>query len=117
MEVFINILLILFINKVQNLEIENDGCNRSEEPDEGSKAIFNDPNATFSTGSDNFYEYFDSGLDLEVFGSYACGLSSKNSDLDIRVNDFHTYRYLNLEKIGRNLLYSLEDRNSNGWSA
>ena len=89
---------------------------KTEEPDEGSKALFNDPTATFSTGSDNFYEYFDSGLDLEVFGSYACGLSSKNSDLDIRVNDFHTYRYLNLEKIGRNLLYSFEDRNSNGWS-
>ena len=61
----------------------------------------------FSTGSDDYCGYFDTGLDLEIFGSYACGLSTKNSDIDIRVNDFFTYRYLNLEKIGRNLIYSI----------
>ena len=43
------------------------------------------------------------GIDIEVYGSYAAGLSMKDSDLDIRVNDFYTYRYLNLEKIGHNI--------------
>ena len=70
----------------------------------------------FSTGSDEFFGYFDSGLDIEVFGSYPCGLSSKKSDLDIRVNDFFTYRYLNLEKIGRNLTFSVDhDLNNKFW--
>lgn len=43
------------------------------------------------------------GIDLEIYGSYAAGLSTKDSDLDLRVNDFYTYRYLNLEMIGKNL--------------
>lgn len=65
------------------------------------------PNTKFSHGYDD-YGYYDSGLDLEVFGSYAAGLSLKGSDIDVRVNDFFTYRYLNLEKIGKNLTYSEE---------
>lgn len=62
------------------------------------------PNTQFSHGHDD-YGYYDSGLDLEVFGSYAAGLSLKGSDIDVRVNDFYTYRYLNLEKLGKNLTF------------
>ena len=50
--------------------------------------------------------YYDTGIDLELYGSYAAGLSTKNSDLDIRVNDFYTYRYLNLDTIGKSLTFS-----------
>lgn len=31
--------------------------------------------------------WFDSGIGVETYGSYPCGLSTKTSDLDLRVND------------------------------
>ena len=54
------------------------------------------------------------GLDLEVFGSYAAGLSTTGSDIDIRVNDFYTYRYVNLDRISQNLTFDPE--NPDNWS-
>ena len=44
-------------------------------------------------------------MNLEVYGSYAAGLSTKTSDLDMRVNDFYTYRELNMVQIGKNLTH------------
>jgi DNA polymerase sigma len=41
--------------------------------------------------------FYDTGLQIEIFGSYGSGLSTKNSDIDMRVNDPYTYRYLNLD--------------------
>ena len=40
--------------------------------------------------------YYDSGINIEVYGSYAAGLSTKSSDLDMRVNDHYTYKELNM---------------------
>lgn len=64
--------------------------------------------------------FYDTGLNLEVFGSYATGLSTRASDLDLRVNDFYTYRYLNLEKVARNLTfipgYSLDHQEELRWN-
>ena len=57
---------------------------------------------------------FYTGIDLEIFGSYAAGLSTKDSDLDFRVNDFYTYRYLNLEKISHNLVF--DPKTSETWA-
>jgi non-canonical poly(A) RNA polymerase PAPD5/7 len=65
----------------------------------------NDPTVKFSHG-DSVISAYDSGLDLEVFGSYAARLSIKGSDLDLRVNDFYSYRYIDLEKISNNLTYN-----------
>lgn len=53
---------------------------------------------------------------LEVFGSYAAGLSLKGSDIDMRVNDFFTYRYLSLEKLGKNLTFEESDKFCKVWS-
>ena len=72
--------------------------------DSAIKSNVMNPFAQFSHGHDD-YGYYDSGLDLEVFGSYAAGLSLKGSDIDVRVNDFFTYRYLNLDKLGKNLTF------------
>lgn len=49
--------------------------------------------------------YYDTGIGVELYGSFAAGLSTKNSDLDMRVNDFYSYRYLNLEKIANCLTF------------
>ena len=49
--------------------------------------------------------HFDSGVGLELYGSFAAGLSTKTSDLDMRINDFYSYRYLNLDKIIRVLTF------------
>ena len=52
---------------------------RHKEGQESSTAcdkLLNDPTVKYSFG-DNNYAPFDSGLDLEVFGSYAAKLSTK----------------------------------------
>ena len=49
--------------------------------------------------------YYDTGFQIEIFGSYGSGLSTKNSDIDMRVNDPYTYRYLNLGQISANLTF------------
>jgi DNA polymerase sigma len=60
--------------------------------------------------------YYDTGLDIEVFGSYAAGLSTKRSDLDMRVNDFYTYRWLNLDKISQNLIHDPQEHLNIKWT-
>lgn len=50
-------------------------------------------------------QVLDTGLSLEVYGSYASGLSWKGSDLDLRVNDMYTYRFINLEVISKCFTY------------
>ena len=61
-------------------------------------------NRNYEVNSDgaNFY---DTGLGVEVFGSYECGLSVKGSDVDLRVNDHYTYRYINLDTVSKNLTF------------
>ena len=49
--------------------------------------------------------YYDTGIGLELYGSFAAGLSTKSSDLDMRINDFYSYRYLNLDKIAKALTF------------
>lgn len=49
--------------------------------------------------------YYDTGLQIEIFGSYGSGLSVKSSDIDMRVNDPYTYRYLNLDIVSKNLTF------------
>lgn len=79
-----------------------------EEIKEPTARLLNDPDVKFSYG-DTVLHAYDTGLDLEVFGSYASRLSTRGSDLDVRVNDLYSYRYIDLERLSRNLTYhSLE---------
>lgn len=84
-----------------------------EEAKEPTARLLNDPEVKFSYGDSNLHSY-DSGLDLEVFGSYAARLSTRGSDLDLRVNDFYSYRYIDLERLSRNLTY-LDYKSSLTW--
>ena len=53
---------------------------------------------------------------METYGSYPCGLSTKSSDLDLRVNDQYTYCYLNLDKVSKLLTYvPYEQRGGQEW--
>lgn len=55
------------------------------------------------------------GINLEVFGSFAAALSTKESDLDLRINDFYSYKYLNLTKISRDLTHVPGDVTDDIW--
>ena len=50
-------------------------------------------------------DFYDTGLQLEIYGSYACEMSTTKSDLDFRINDPYTYRYINLDIVSKNLTF------------
>lgn len=55
------------------------------------------------------------GISLEVFGSFASALSTKESDLDLRINDFYSYKYLNIVKVSRDLTHVPGDVTDDIW--